>query len=70
MIIVNICVKYYRKVNTENLESGSFSSKAVEIFRCVFGRREGEGHTRAIILILISAMLLHVSGFSKSIMLI
>ena len=52
-------------MNTEEAESGNFSSKALDIFRCVFGRREGEGHTRAIILILMSAMLLHVSGFSK-----
>ena len=57
---------YYRKVNTEEVESGNFSSKAWDIFRCVFGRREG--HTRAVILILISAMLLHVSQFSKLIM--
>ena len=56
-------------MNTEDVESGDFSSQALDIFRCVFGRREGEAHTRAIILILMSAMLLFVSGFSKSIML-
>lgn len=56
-----------RKVNTEEVESGNFSSKALDIFRCVFGRREGEGHTRAIILILMSAMLLHVSVFCADI---